>query len=124
MTDRKLSSTNFSNQVFLEERCSLNELLNLLSKRWITEIILGIEEGINRFTSLKEELKLISDHILANRLRLLEDYKLVAKESFNETPPRVEYTLTKSGKELCGLLDLFCNFSDESMLSDPALKKS
>jgi DNA-binding HxlR family transcriptional regulator len=124
MTERKLSSSNFSNQAFLEERCSLNELLNLLSKRWMTETILGIEEGINRFTSLKEELKFISDHILANRLRLLEDYKLIAKESFNEIPPRVEYTLTKSGKELCSLLDRFCNFSDSCMSSHPALKKS
>ena len=123
MTNRKLSSTNYSNQVFLEERCSLNELINLLSKRWITEILFSSEEGNNRFTTLKEELKNISDNILADRLKLLEEYKLISKESFNEIPPRVEYTLTDTGHELSRLLDELCNFSDHSMISNAACIK-
>ena len=123
MTNRKLSSTNYSNQVFLEERCSLNELINLLSKRWITEILFSSEEGNNRFTTLKEELKNISDNILADRLKLLEEYKLISKESFNEIPPRVEYTPTGTGHELSRLLDELCNFSDHSMISNTACIK-
>ncbi|MCW3117266.1 MAG: transcriptional regulator, HxlR family [Chitinophagaceae bacterium] len=121
MTGRKTSSTNYSNQIFLEERCSLNELINLLSKRWITEILFGIEEGNNRFTTLKEELRHISDNILADRLRLLEEYKLISKESFIEIPPRVEYTLTDTGHELSRQLEVLCNFSDQCMVSKKAV---
>jgi UDP-N-acetylenolpyruvoylglucosamine reductase len=69
MTTRKLNSTNYSNQVFLEDRCTLNELISLLSKRWMTDVLFSIEEGNNRFTTLKEELQHISDNILADRLR-------------------------------------------------------
>jgi len=115
MTGRKTSSSNYSNQVFLEERCTLNELINLLSKRWITEVLFSIEEGNNRFTTLKTELKHISDNILADRLRLLEEYQFISKESFPEIPPRVEYTLTTAGLELAQLLETLCTFSEHNM---------
>ena len=73
---------------------------------------------------LKDDLKHISDNILAGRLKLLEEYKLISKESFNEIPPRVEYTLTDTGHELSGLLEELCNFSDHSMLSNAAFLKN
>ncbi|MDH7459985.1 helix-turn-helix domain-containing protein [Chitinophagaceae bacterium 26-R-25] len=111
-TERKVTSTNYRNQSFLEEKCSLNELLDLVSKRWICEVLFCIEEGINRFKSVKEELSYISDTILADRFRLLEKYDLVSKEHFDEIPFRVEYTLTEKGQELCTLLEQICNFSD------------
>ena len=111
-TERKITSTNYRNQSFLEEKCSLNELLDLVSKRWISEVLFCIEEGNNRFRSIKEELKYISDTVLADRLKLLEKYALVNKETFNVMPIRVEYSLTENGKTLCGLLETLCNFSD------------
>lgn len=124
MTGRKKSSSNYSNQVFLEERCSLNELINLLSKRWITEVLLSIEEGNNRFTTLKTDLRFISDNILADRLKLLEECQFISKESFTEIPPRVEYTLTTTGEELTQLLETLCTFSDKNMNADvPSIRK-
>jgi DNA-binding HxlR family transcriptional regulator len=124
MTGRKTSSSNYSNQVFLEERCTLNELISLLSKRWITEVLFSIEEGNNRFTTLKAELKLISDNILADRLRLLDENGFISKESFNEIPPRVEYTLTTAGQELTQLLGTLCTFSELNLNEiAPCIKK-
>ncbi len=115
MTVRKTSSSNYSNQVFLEERCALNELIGLLSKRWITEVLFSIEEGNNRFTTLKADLKLISDNILADRLKALEENQFISKVSFPEIPPRVEYTLTAAGHELARLLGTLCDFSELNM---------
>jgi DNA-binding HxlR family transcriptional regulator len=111
MIGRKVNSTNYLNQSFLETKCSLNELLYLLSKRWITEVLFCIEEGNNRFTSISQELENISDHILADRLKLLEREGLISKQHFDEVPPRVEYTLTPRGLELSSLLDQLCTFS-------------
>ena len=42
----------------------------------------------------------ISSKSLVNTLEALQDSKLITKESFRETPPRVEYSLTKDGKGL------------------------
>jgi DNA-binding HxlR family transcriptional regulator len=110
---RKTSSTNFINQTFLEEKCTLNELINLLSKRWLTDVLFSIEEGNNRFSSLKEDVKLISDNMLANRLKLLEQYGLIIRvENKSEVPYRIEYSLTENGEKLSEHLDVLCKFSE------------
>lgn len=112
MKERKITSSNYLNQSFLENKCALNELIYLLSRRWITEVFFSIEEGHNRFSSIKDELKLISDHILADRLRLLEANHFITKKIFNETPLRVEYKLTEKGIELSAMLEGMCNFAE------------
>ena len=115
MAERKLSSTNYYNQTFLEEKCALTELINLLSKRWMTEVLFSIEEGNSRFTSLKDDLEHISDHILADRLKLLEQHQLISKNYTPGNPPRTEYALTDKGTELSNLLDSLCKFAEFKM---------
>jgi DNA-binding HxlR family transcriptional regulator len=110
--ERKVSSTNYQNQEFLENKCALNELLFLLSKRWMTETLFCIEEGNNRFSAIKEDLVHISDHILADRLRLLEKEGLITRQYFQGAPPKVEYALTSRGEELSNLLEKLCNFAE------------
>src|SRR3569623_2080511 len=112
MAERKLSSTNYRNQSFLEEKCSLNELLDLVSKRWVCEVLFCIEEGNKRFKAIKEELTFISDTILSDRLKLLERYGFIDRAYFDEVPPRVEYSITERGVELSNMLDQLCKFSD------------
>jgi len=113
---RKTSSTNFQNQAYLEEKCALNELIYLLSKRWITEVLFSIEEGNNRFSSLKEDLRYISDNILADRLKLLEQHKLITRnDHIPDIPSRVEYSLTDTGSRLSDLLDGLCSFAESEV---------
>jgi len=115
MTERKTSSTNYRNQSFLEEKCSLNELLDLVSKRWFSDVLFCIQEGNNRFKLIKDDLKYISDTILSDRLKLLERYSLITRFDFDEIPPKVEYSLTEKGDELAALLEQMCEFSDTLM---------
>lgn len=113
---RKTSSTNFQNQAYLEEKCALNELIYLLSKRWITEVLFSIEEGNNRFSSLKEDLRYISDNILADRLKLLEQHKLILRnDHIPDVPSRVEYSLTETGSRLSEQLDGLCKFAEHNV---------
>ena len=115
MTERKTSSTNYRNQSFLEEKCSLNELLDLVSKRWFSDVLFCIQEGNNRFKLIKDDLKYISDTILSDRLKLLEKYSLINRLDFDEIPPKVEYSLTDKGEALAELLEKMCSFSDTLM---------
>ena len=112
MTERKTSSTNYRNQSFLEEKCRLNELLDLVSKRWFSDVLFCIQEGNNRFKLIKDDLKYISDTILSDRLKLLEKYNLIIRTDFDEIPPKVEYSLTDKGEELADLLETMCDFSE------------
>ena len=120
MTERKTSSTNFRNQSFLEEKCRLNELLDLVSKRWFSDVLFCIDEGNNRFKLIKDDLKYISDTILSDRLKLLEKYNLITRMDYDEIPPKVEYFLTDKGEELIALLEQMCEFS-ETLISKAAM---
>jgi DNA-binding HxlR family transcriptional regulator len=123
MPDRKTTSTNFLNQTFLETKCALNELIYLLSKRWTTEVLFSVEEGNNRFSSIKDDLQHISDHILADRLRLLEQNKFISKRILQDVQPRAEYVLTDTGRELSNLLGTLCDFAETIELQTTVEKK-
>jgi DNA-binding HxlR family transcriptional regulator len=115
MNERKESSTNFYNQSFLEEKCALNELINLLSKRWMTEVLFSIEEGNHHFSCLKEDLEHISDNILAVRLKLLHQHGLISKINVLNSSTRTEYSLTPKGKVLSDILGTLCDFAEATM---------
>lgn len=81
--------------------CSLRGIIDVISKKWTLLIInaLGNYEKL-RFNGLMEQLEGVSPKTLSDTLKTLQKEKLIKKETFNEIPPRVEYSLTEDGKEL------------------------
>jgi len=88
-----------SNHVCL---CPLEGIINLIAKKWAILIIsiIGHHEKI-RFTDIARRLDRISPKTLADVLKDLQKENLIHRESFSEIPPRVEYSLTEDGKQLC-----------------------
>jgi DNA-binding HxlR family transcriptional regulator len=81
--------------------CPVRGIIDVISKKWAFLIINALGNyGRLRFNGLMEQLEGVSPKTLSDTLKILEKERLVAKESFNEIPPRVEYSLTKDGKEL------------------------
>jgi DNA-binding HxlR family transcriptional regulator len=60
--------------------------------------------GIIRFNELQSRLGGVSSSTLAARLDDLQTAGLIARIVYPDTPPRVEYSLTDGGRELCGVL--------------------
>jgi DNA-binding HxlR family transcriptional regulator len=81
--------------------CPLEGVIDIISKKWALLIIneIGNHKRI-RYNDLMKELDKISPKTLADTLKELVKQKLIKRESFNEIPPRVDYTLTKEGEEL------------------------
>ena len=79
----------------------VEEAIHKISKKWaiITIGVLG-NHGTMRFNELLEHHPGQSPKALSDVLKLLQEEGLVMRESFNEIPPRVEYSLTKDGREL------------------------
>lgn len=69
---------------------------------------LGLREPA-RFNELKRRIPRVSSTSLSERLFALEAQNIVKRIVYPESPPRVEYSLTKKGKELHGLL---CKFAE------------
>ena len=88
-----------------EECLLLHSAWNDLTKVWTLPVIhaLGLKEPA-RFNELKRRIQGISATSLAERLNELDQRKIIERKVYPETPPRVEYSLTKKGMELRALL--------------------
>jgi DNA-binding HxlR family transcriptional regulator len=88
------------------EECLLfHSAWNSLAKTWTLPVIhaLGLKQPA-RFNELKRRIHGVSATSLAERLSELEQRKVIERKVYPETPPRVEYALTKKGLELHELL--------------------
>ncbi|MEL7120242.1 MAG: helix-turn-helix domain-containing protein [Bacteroidota bacterium] len=101
---RKKSSSNFSNEKFLEYECPFMTTLRFIGKRWKPAVIWKINEGKIRFKLIKEVLPYISDKMLSNTISELETDGIIEKIVFKEVPLRVEYKLTDFGRKLLPVL--------------------
>jgi len=74
--------------------------IELIGKRWTGAILCALTEGPLRFGELARAVPGLSDRLLSQRLRELEDEGLVERMVESATPVRVTYSLTRKGAEL------------------------
>ena len=77
----------------------------LIGRRWTGAIIFVLMESRCRFATLRKEIPDITDRMLSERLFELEQEGIVERTVIPETPVRVEYALTKKGRELAAAVD-------------------
>lgn len=74
--------------------------LSVIGGKWKPIIIARLDKSSKRFGQLDASIIGISRKVLTTQLKELVDDKLISRTSFDEIPPRVEYTLTDKGREL------------------------
>ena len=79
-----------------------------------------IEQGRARFCELERSLEGISPRTLSLRLRALEEAGIVARQTFPEVPPRVEYALTDKGRALVPIIETMRVYGREWLNDDGA----
>lgn len=87
------------------QECPVKCTLEVIGGKWKLRI-LGrlLKKEVVRFNELKREISGITNTMLSNSLRELENDELITRKQYNEMPLRVEYTLTDRGKSLLPLL--------------------
>jgi len=80
--------------------CPVETTLALMGDRWKVLIVRELLTGTKRFGQLKKALGGVSQKVLTQHLRAMEENGLVHREVFAEVPPRVEYSLTEVGRSL------------------------
>jgi DNA-binding HxlR family transcriptional regulator len=75
-------------------------VLDRLGNRWTTLVLHELSSGTVRFNTLKARIGDVSQRMLAQTLRHLEQDGLVTRVAFPTIPPRVEYSLTPLGRTL------------------------
>ena len=80
--------------------CPVDRTLNLISKKWSIQIIRDMFFGKKHFKEFKEDKPKLSNKVLSNCLKELEENGLIEKRVLNTTPVTTEYYLTEYGKSM------------------------
>src|SRR5258705_11130345 len=80
--------------------CPAETTLGVIGGKWKLLILRELLAGVSRFGELRRRLSGISEKMLAQHLRELESDGIIARKIYPEVPPKVEYSLTASGKNL------------------------
>lgn len=74
--------------------------IEFIGKRWMGIIIYTLLSGPKRYHEFSDSIPGISDRLLSDRLRDLENQGIISKKKSASAPRKVEYELTPIGKEL------------------------
>ncbi|MDR1694237.1 MAG: helix-turn-helix transcriptional regulator [Lactobacillaceae bacterium] len=90
-----------------------NIILDLIGTRWKLIIINRLMHGTKRFGELKKDIGDITQKVLTENLKALEEYGLLIREAYAQIPPRVEYSLTTLGESLKPIIDSALEWGNE-----------
>lgn len=90
--------------------CPVATAVSLIGGKWKMLIIRNLRERPWRFNELRRDLEGISQKVLTDSLRQMEDNGLVFRHDYGENPPRVEYGLTELGRQMMPVIDSLADF--------------
>ena len=92
--------------------CTATGLVQIIGRKYSMRLLTVIGEHASiRFNDLQDAMDDMSSSTLAIRLAELERAGLIGRQTYSETPPRVEYSLTKDGRELRHSLFSFSKYA-------------
>jgi DNA-binding HxlR family transcriptional regulator len=87
------------------------QAIELLGKRWTGLILLVLLAGPLRFNEIAEQLEVVSDRMLSERLKELEAEEVITRRVYPDAPVRVEYSLTEKGMALAPVIEAIQQWS-------------
>lgn len=84
----------------------------LIGRRWTGAILYVLLKTRCRFATLRAAVPGITDRMLSERLQELEEEGIVQRTVVPETPVRVEYALTKKGRELAAAIEAIAGWAE------------
>ena len=93
-------------------RCPLEYGLEIFGGKWKSRIICVLAaKEVLRYSELRREMGNITDAVLSVTLKELIADDIVIRRSYDEIPPRVEYSLTDKGSSVVPILQTICQWS-------------
>lgn len=106
----KLLPTDFASMVEKQYGCPVEVTLDVIGGKWKCVILWWLRRGTRRFNELIQLIPGISRKVLTAQLRQLETDGLIHRQTFQVSPPRVEYSLTVYGETLRPITELMCDW--------------
>lgn len=84
--------------------CAVETTLKVIGGRWKVLIIRELMTGVKRFGELQRSLPGITQKMLTQQLREMEEDAIIHRQVYAQIPPKVEYSLTPLGESLQPIL--------------------
>ncbi|MDE7247158.1 MAG: helix-turn-helix transcriptional regulator [Lachnospiraceae bacterium] len=85
--------------------CPVATTVSVIGSKWKLLIMRNLLVRPWRFNELKKDLDGISQKVLADSLRTMEEDGIITRTAYPEVPPRVEYALSELGESMRPILD-------------------
>lgn len=100
----------------ITEICPIRNVVSRFGDKWSLLVLLVIDRGgVIRFNELGRMIPDISTRVLSTTLKTLEADGLIDRKVYAEVPPKVEYSLTETGKSLIPLLMKLTEWAQTNM---------
>ncbi|QNS02277.1 winged helix-turn-helix transcriptional regulator [Streptomyces xanthii] len=94
--------------------CGVDAAMDVVTGKWKSLILWELHEhGTRRFAELRRGLPGVSEKMLVQHLREMEEDGLVHREVYAVVPPKVEYSLTEHGVTLNTALEALADWGQE-----------
>ena len=96
--------------------CPIRQVISRFGDKWSLLVLYTINEtqsGVIRFNELRRQMSDCSQKMLSQTLKNLEQSNLVHRVVYPEVPPRVEYSLTDTGKSLMPFISALIAWAKE-----------
>lgn len=124
MTKIKESSTYNANRGIVMQECPVTYVMHKIGGHWKPIILYHLLSGSKRYSEIKKAMPHISEKMLIQHLKQLENDRLLVREAKPVVPPFVTYTLTEGGMELESVINAMAEwaFRDMKRTSDLAVQ--
>ncbi len=96
--------------------CPVEATLDVIGGKWkVVMLFFLMREGTHRFAELRRKIPGVSERMLTQQLRELEEDGIVHRKVYPVVPPRVEYSLTAYGRTLRPITNLMCQWGKKHL---------
>lgn len=95
---------------------SVEATLEVIGGKWKTVILCHLTHGTKRTSELKRLMPNITQKMLTQQLRELEEDGVINRIVYNQVPPKVEYELSEYGWSLQSILNALCTWGEQHII--------
>ncbi|WP_180057711.1 helix-turn-helix domain-containing protein [Acinetobacter sp. YH12141] len=99
----------------LSNKCPSREILEHLTNKWSVLVLRCLSEGVHRFSELKQRIEGVSEKMLAQTLKMLEQDGFILRTVYPVVPPKVEYQLTITGSQAAEKINYLIGWVERSL---------
>lgn len=95
--------------------CSVEAAISLIDGKWKCVVLFHLLDGTLRFNEIRRRAPGVTQRMLTNQLREMEEDGLITRKVYAQVPPKVEYSLSERGRGLTPILLALKDWGDANI---------